>query len=211
MGRYKGGVKSLEERLLLHVRDESPTGCWEWTGFLDGGGYGAIRDDSGHKQRSHRAAASVWRDFDLDSNLKVLHRCDNPPCINPQHLFFGTQRDNIEDMCKKGRQRRKLEPAQLEEIERRLRAGEFQSAVAADFKVTQTLVSRIMRRSGIFRPHTALFGAQNARAKLTDPVVAELRRRRSSGESLPSLAKRFGIGTSTVHRVVTGKSWGHVK
>jgi hypothetical protein len=51
----------------------------------------------------HRLAAHLWLGLDLDSRVCVLHRCDNPPCFNPDHLFLGTQSDNLRDSISKGR------------------------------------------------------------------------------------------------------------
>ena len=51
----------------------------------------------------HRLSAWLWSGFDLGSGLNVLHRCDNPPCFNPEHLFVGTQSQNMNEMLAKGR------------------------------------------------------------------------------------------------------------
>lgn len=73
----------------------------------------------------------------------VLHHCDNPPCCNPAHLFEGTNEDNIRDAAQKGRMRRKLSDNDVREIQRRLRKGDLQEAIAADFDVSQVCVSHI--------------------------------------------------------------------
>ena len=82
--------------------DVMPNGCWEWNRGRDGNNYGRINVE-GHYRGSHRVAAHVWLGFDLASPLEVLHKCDNPPCINPDHLFIGTQSDNLKDCVAKGR------------------------------------------------------------------------------------------------------------
>lgn len=95
--------ESVERRLLKHYRP-APSGCWEWIGGRDPYGYGKIKI-KGHNLGAHRIAMAVWRGFELGSALKVLHRCDNPRCINPDHLFLGTQSDNLNDCVRKGRHR----------------------------------------------------------------------------------------------------------
>ncbi len=85
---------------------EPNTGCWLWLGTTVPGGYGRIRVD-GVFVAAHRASyASAFGLFDPAS--KVCHRCDTPACVNPDHLFLGTQKDNVRDMMNKGRSRRPL-------------------------------------------------------------------------------------------------------
>lgn len=87
---------------FTHNRYDPSTGCWNWTGHKNNQGYGVIRYDGGPKL-VHRIAAHCWLNLDLASKLFVLHECDNPLCFNPQHLFVGTQTDNMRDSLKKGR------------------------------------------------------------------------------------------------------------
>lgn len=90
-------------------RYDPATGCWIFTGNrpkLPNGqlGYGLVRYGHRRKQVSvHRLAAHLWLRFDLESKLEVLHKCDNPGCFNPKHLFVGTQKENIRDAMAKGR------------------------------------------------------------------------------------------------------------
>ena len=90
---------SLDERLAQFVIQ--PSGCWEWTGSKNDKGYGRVYADRDEK-RAHRA---MWEQAHgpVPDGLWVLHRCDNPPCVNPDHLFLGTPLDNVRDMMAKGR------------------------------------------------------------------------------------------------------------
>lgn len=95
---------SIEERFLAKVRI-ADSGCWEWTGHLDKDGYGTISygpHGAQVKVRAHRWAYERWV-APIPEGLLVCHRCDNPPCVNPDHLFTGTQSDNVRDSVQKGR------------------------------------------------------------------------------------------------------------
>ena len=78
------------------------SGCWLWRGGTDGEGYGHFWLN-GRTTRATAAAMELLRGLKRAPSMLVLHRCDNPPCVNPDHLFFGSQRDNIQDCLAKGR------------------------------------------------------------------------------------------------------------
>lgn len=91
------------ERFEQKVYPEPNTGCWLWGGAYNYKGYGKV-GQVGHNKfnLAHRYSYFIYNgEFDL--KLKVLHKCDNPSCVNPDHLFLGTQHDNIKDMYQKGR------------------------------------------------------------------------------------------------------------
>ena len=75
--------------------------CWPWMGAKTRGGYGEINSD-GSMFRAHRVAYELFYGL-IPSHMSVLHRCDNPGCVNPMHLFLGTNQDNMRDCLSKGR------------------------------------------------------------------------------------------------------------
>ncbi len=94
------------DRFLDKVEKEgSATGCWEWKGAKYRGGYGHFRRNVGGLWKMSKAHRYAYEHFvgPLPPNLLVCHSCDNPSCVNPEHLFLGTSRDNVRDMIKKGR------------------------------------------------------------------------------------------------------------
>jgi len=147
-------VERLESRL-----DKSPaSGCWLYLGARLPRGYGII--GAGGKRKkiyAHRAAWIVWRG-PIPEGMHVCHRCDNPPCCNPDHLFLGTRSDNMRDCVQKNRLnvgdrrgtnngRAKLSEEQVREIrECYAKGGVSQSQLAAKFNIWQTHISRIIRR-----------------------------------------------------------------
>lgn len=78
-------------------------GCIEWPGPRNGAGYGIVGSGRGVQGRAHRLAWAVTNGMTSPGDLCVCHRCDNPACFNPAHLFVGTKRDNTRDMMAKGR------------------------------------------------------------------------------------------------------------
>ena len=91
------------ERFWKFVRVGRPDECWEWTGYVTPKGYGRIY--FGDKaERSHRVSYAIANRVPLETiDDCVLHRCDNPKCVNPLHLFRGAAADNTADMMRKGR------------------------------------------------------------------------------------------------------------
>lgn len=95
--------KSLEEILSRYV--VTPSGCHEWTGARNEGGYGLVclmLDGVPNTMPAHRLQWMRLKGKPGDG-MDTLHECDNPPCINIDHLFEGTPKDNIHDMIRKGR------------------------------------------------------------------------------------------------------------
>lgn len=96
-------MKTVQERFNEKYEVNQETGCWEWNGYLDKGGYGKMRFD-GTQYRAHRLSHILFVG-EIPEGMNICHRCDNPKCVNPKCLFLGTQADNIEDMQSKGRRR----------------------------------------------------------------------------------------------------------
>jgi hypothetical protein len=95
----KGKQEPVHVRFWRNVQ-KTPT-CWLWTGAYQKPGYGKIGDGS-HSKYAHRVSWELQAGA-IPHGLQVLHRCDNPQCVRPDHLFLGTQADNVADMYAKGR------------------------------------------------------------------------------------------------------------
>ena len=89
------------DRFMSKVAVNGDSGCWEWTAFKDKDGYGFLRV-KGKGWKAHRFSYELFKG-PIDKGLNVCHSCDNPECVNPYHLFQGTQSDNMKDMTSKGR------------------------------------------------------------------------------------------------------------
>ena len=136
-------MNALRERILKWVTVVD-SGCWEWTGArqLSGLPYGRL-SIHGRARLAHRAAWAAWVG-EIPPRTMVLHRCDNPPCCNPDHLFLGNQSENMKDAFAKGRIRRageyhpahKLKASDVVAIRARRRSGETYPSIAAAFGIS---------------------------------------------------------------------------
>lgn len=123
--------------------------CWEWSGWRLPSGYGTLRlrnrGPRGRTVMAHRLAYETWVG-PIPQGQQVCHRCDNPPCIRPDHLWLGTQHDNLMDMVAKGRDAKvkprrrfhgiKITEEQAREAIDRYQAGERATEIAAALGVT---------------------------------------------------------------------------
>lgn len=151
--------KPAEERFWLSVRKNGPfilkTRCWVWTGLKDVYGYGRLRN--GKTIKSHRFSYEIHIGS-IPKGLCVCHRCDNRSCVNPKHLFIGTNRENIKDRDQKKRQCRgernshaKLTEAQVLDIRSRPHYRGIGKDLSVEFGVNNPTIYKI--RSGYLWKH----------------------------------------------------------
>ncbi len=145
---------SEKKRFLMRVGTANSVGCTEWTGSRNSvKWHGQWRNAAGQIELTHRAS---WRMFvgEIPEGMFVLHKCDNPACVKPAHLFLGTQSDNARDMWSKGRAKpaqslgskhgmSKLTEAAVAEIRESKESG---VALAKKFGVTPTTVCDVRKR-----------------------------------------------------------------
>ena len=134
--------------------------CWEWAGYRNAAGYGTVRvgGRGGKPWLAHRLAFTVFVG-PIRDGMHVLHKCDNPACVRPSHLFLGTNDDNIADRIRKGRpggaqcwsRKRtgdehhnvKVSDADVARIRERFGRGEKPKALANDFGINVSTAWRI--------------------------------------------------------------------
>ena len=135
--------KRLITKLILNRKLDPDKHCWLWTGAKTTAGYGQLWL-GGKVEYVHRISAVLYLGLDETGGLFVLHGCDIRACFNPEHLFLGTQADNMRDAARKGRLGRgKLNPREVREIRQLLADGWLQSAIAARYEVTPSMISQI--------------------------------------------------------------------
>lgn len=208
--------QSVKARFLQGVQQQGPDDCWEFAGGSHNkrGWHRLIsfRDATGKKNFPAHRVAYELRHGEIPNGLFVLHRCDNPRCCNPSHLFLGTQSDNAKDMWGKARGRpggnkgmklgpspfRKLTAAQTLEIARLYAEGYTQKALAAKYRCTDVTIGNALRRS----PAAALLGRNGAAASVRRALVtAKVRALRSAGRTQKDVAAELGISQAFVSKL----------
>lgn len=137
-----------------------PGGCWVWIGAISAGygqfRLGSLRDRTRRTEKAHRLAYERFVG-PIPTGLHVCHRCDDPRCVNPEHLFLGTNADNVADRVAKGRSRSvgnrgersptaKLNLGAVAEIRRRVAAGTRQATIAREFGLSPQAISDVVNR-----------------------------------------------------------------
>lgn len=139
---------TFKKRFMDKVMPEPNTGCWLWCGTVPRG-YGQVRY-KGKIKLAHRVSYELYSGSKIPLNYDVLHTCDVPSCVNPDHLFVGSHNDNMKDMVVKGRSTRgelqrssKLTKEDVMEI-RRLTNSSL-SDIAERFKISTDHACRIRK------------------------------------------------------------------
>lgn len=147
-------VEDARERLFARCEPIPESGCWMVHGWLDPSGYGRMR--IGKKQYTTHRAAYIMENGEPDPGLQVLHKCDNPACVNPSHLYAGTHKDNVRDRLERGpktggaywgerNQIARLDKNRVAKIKRMLLDGNAQVQIAKAFGVSRGAIDGIAR------------------------------------------------------------------
>lgn len=203
---------------------EPNSGCYLWLGPLTGSGYGDFYW-KGLRSGAHRVAIEVFTGRPIPDGMCVCHRCDNPGCVNPGHLFLGTNDDNVADKVAKGRSSRgashglrmkgsalfqgamaarrgeNSESAKLSEDQARaiFQASGFQKDIAEQFGVTQSLVSSIKRKriwEVLHEPGKITIMREPPPGQRPSVPADKARDICAATGSLSAIAKRFSVSKS---------------
>lgn len=205
--RLQGRPETAAARFWAKVRVDasSDDACWEWDGTCNDNGYGQF-----DKVGAHRVA--YWLATGEDPGERdVLHRCDNPPCVRPSHLFLGTHAENMADAVSKSRMpgRRSLTDAEVAELRALYREGLSGRALAVRFGISQQQANRLAsgasRVEGAVVPAWRTAGYATPHSKLTVTQEQDVRDAYAAGgTSLRKLAARYGVSMAVVQRILRG-------
>ena len=176
------------ERFIAAVPERTEGACWLWQGLLTRSGYGRLWNGT-RTLRAHRYAWEIDNGTPVPDGMVVCHRCDTPACVNPAHLFLGTNTDNVHDRDAKGRTTRGDAHWQRKHPERR-KTGDV----------------HYTRR----RPDLVKRGESSGRALTTEAEVRRIRELRAQGLSYRAIAEQCAVKHGAVRLIALGKSWRHV-
>lgn len=176
----------------IDFNDEN--GCWLWQGFTDKDGYGALAKRRNGERLNTKAHRYAWMltHGEIPEGLYICHHCDVRNCVNPEHLFLGTQKDNMQDAKNKGRRVGSAVNAKLTDSDvLKIRADSRKhSEIAADYNIYETDVSRIKRRER----YVCVEGPSSVMTKhnqrLTDEQILSIR---EDGRKHKEIARDYGI------------------
>lgn len=228
---FRRKSKPIEDRFVEKFTQGGPDECWPWHGATGVAGHGQFFID-GIVMNASRASWILNVGPIENSEIHVCHKCDNPPCVNPAHLFLGSHADNMADMRAKGRMVLpdtvgEANPAAiLYEIDVLFIRSCNASLVDLSFRFGVSKTTIWEARSGRTWPHLPmpngkvalgkngpklprkrLVGNDNPSSVLTEGAVRKLR---DDPRRLSEKAKAFGISKTTAYCAITRKTWKHV-
>jgi hypothetical protein len=139
----------MEARFWSHVDKRSDDECWEWTAARRPTGYGQMMTVARIPVKAHRLSFVIAHGWEP---AVVLHKCDNPPCVNPRHLSGGTQADNMADAAAKGRYARQIQQPVKACVRSLYESGLSQRAIARELGIDRRSVGRIVKGASVANP-----------------------------------------------------------
>jgi DNA-binding CsgD family transcriptional regulator len=206
--------QQLIDRFNAKWKADPATGCWLWTASASTNGYGQIKLPKQRKQiLAHRLSYLIHRG-EIGA-LCVCHRCDTPLCVNPEHLFLGTQKDNLQDMAAKDRHLRGergtavvLTEEQVLKMLEMLKTEMSQASIARAFGVSQMTVSRIkLGRRWKYLGFEPGQPAPVVKPHLKPKQIKQIKAMLAAGVTGLAIAKALDVSESTVSRIRNGLRW----
>ena len=202
--------------------------CWEWNACISGG-YGRFRSKN-LPALAHRLSY-IMTYGDIPEDLQVLHKCDNPSCVNPTHLFLGDNSDNVKDKVSKNRQYQgsnvhfsKLNEDDVKNILIGIYEGTYtnSSQIESKFDISDSIVGQLIlgkiwkstiREVEIYL-NTPIKDIHDmikvSKPKLTEKLVRKIRLLLKQGHKPVSIAKQIGCSKHTIYNIIKGKTWSHI-
>ena len=190
---------------------QDPSGCWIWTASKATNGYGQIKRPKQRRQiPAHRLSYLIHKG-EIPEDAVICHTCDVRACVNPEHLFLGSKKDNSLDMVGKGRHLygERAPSVKLTEVDvlvilDRIRKGEKQAALAREYGVGPMEISRIKtgKRWGHLNPEP--MPALDTHKRLTPETLGRIRAMIAIGLENKKIAKAFDLHEHTISRIRSG-------
>lgn len=186
---------TLEDRFWAKV--DKGADCWEWSAHRMPNGYGIINIDSSPRL-AHRTAWELAYGA-IPDELWVLHRCDNPACVRPDHLFLGTAKDNMQDMHQKGRNAAKVCPERQARGDRHMSRTKPETLKRGDEHYTRLHPEKVRR------------GEASNKARFSEQDIRDMRQQYEQGVSMRELARRYNAARKSIQAIVQRRTWKHIE
>lgn len=211
-------TKSDKRRFWSKVSKRAPNECWEWQASKDSRGYGRF----GLKYKAYGAhRIAHFLKTGIDGELFVCHHCDNPGCVNPDHMFLGTHDDNIKDAKLKGRMASGDRNGTRTQPHRRARGKRHGSVTMpwrtarGDRNGSRTHPERLPHgdnHHSRLRPELVKRGEGHSNSKLTEDQVREIRAKyKPRIYTMRMLGDEYNVEPTTINGIIKRKSWKHVE
>jgi predicted XRE-type DNA-binding protein len=209
---------SVSERFWSKVVRGLPDECWKWNAARHSDGYGwfVVTD---RPEKAHRVAYQLAVS-EIPNGMWVLHKCDNPLCVNPSHLYLGTVKDNSRDAVERNRtahgersKSSKLKEAEVHEIRRLRKQGVKQSVIAGQFGISQSHISGIesrrfwnrldddvcaSRHKGNEESREAFETVKDRLTRNQNAVLSFIKSCGEHGATTDEISEHFGVGQNNV-------------
>ena len=210
--QHRRGQWTLADRFMHFVLPEPNSGCWLWIGSLDRKGYGGLRVAGELKRATHVSLALSGRP--IPPGMCVLHRCDTPACVNPDHLFVGTFKDNTQDMIGKGRNSPPPKTKPGQGVKPICLRGHARAITSSGRRICLECgrLKKAAQRAQFVAAGLRCDGVpRNSKIKLSEADIPVIRRRLAAGETPTSIASGYGVTPTSIGHIRHGKTWRYVE
>ncbi len=200
--------KSTPESFWRKVKKSD--GCWIWMASRNKpSGYGQVGYQGKHTS-AHRL--SYYLSYgDIPSGMCVCHKCDNPFCVRPDHLFLGSPTDNMRDSSVKNRKGKSVTYSEAKDIRRFFSSSQSIGKACKKFNKSRSIIVRVLRNILKNDPDYTVIVPDKIGGKLSASDVLKIKSMMSDGVSLTRIADMYDVHLSTISLIRSEKRWKEIK